>query len=555
MAHVKFSSIDDVKKRVDSEVVGLKDHSFHVGGIDVRRDLDEQLDDTKYGQTLFGYESLKWLLDQEGLLHKPKLVKWGRFKQSLRNDDMPGRDGNVIGFTDLNLNAHLYLSCIPRFYADSTDPKKNSLTWELKRKDSDDEINVYEDVMTPDERSHMSQRGFTETESFKSTVYHSTKAHFLLQSLQKDGLWNPITVTLGKNGELWNCRCHPGSIRSLVFSELDNDDFEIILWDCSDVFEDVPVLTAKELIEIYSVPMKRDIESGRLGLEEAKDSNITFLLTDKRIEIQSGYTNVPEFRPVLYAHAKKTHELFAGKPLSIYIGYDSRHGDLADVCKESLETAIYTYRNQLGPKPPAERQLLRALGDIKIEYLDVSKIPEYDREYADQSTEFTYSRFLIPYLEKYEGFSIFVDNDFIFKKSPLSLFYYLNYDDPVACVQYEDFTPLESKFNGEKNVAYPKKLWSSLMVFNNSHPDCKKLTPDTVNAATGKYLHQFEWAESVSRIPERYILTEGYDTEETKPRNIAVHYTRGGPWVDGMDTSNIDYLPLYEKHKTSLDKQ
>ena len=73
----------------------------------------------------------------------------------------------------------------------------------------------------------------------------------------------------------------------------------------------------------------------------------------------------------------------------------------------------------------------------EVKLLDVSKIPEYTREYANQSTEFTYSRFLIPYLENYEGFSIFVDDDYFFARSPLPFFHFLNPDDAVACVEYD----------------------------------------------------------------------------------------------------------------------
>ena len=94
--------------------------------------------------------------------------------------------------------------------------------------------------------------------------------------------------------------------------------------------------------------------------------------------------------------------------MNIYIGYDSRHSDLAELCKKCLSHGIdWGFGG----------------GDIngcmtkwrpEIKFLDVSKIPEYTRDYANQSTEFTYSRFLIPYLENYEGFSIFLDDDILF---------------------------------------------------------------------------------------------------------------------------------------------
>ena len=94
--------------------------------------------------------------------------------------------------------------------------------------------------------------------------------------------------------------------------------------------------------------------------------------------------------------------------------------------------------------------------------------------------------------------------------------------------QYDFDKYVDTKFNGEKNVSYPKKLWSSPMIFNNAHEDCKKLTPEIVNTESGKYLHQFEWTDKISEIPDWYVFTEGHDTEETIWRPSAYHYTRGG---------------------------
>ena len=105
---------------------------------------------------------------------------------------------------------------------------------------------------------------------------------------------------------------------------------------------------------------------------------------------------------------------------------------------------------------------------------------------------------------------------------------------------------------GEKNVMYPKKLWSSFMVFNNAHEDCKKLTPEVVNTASGQYLHQFEWTDKIDRIPDKYVFTEGMSDENK--RYHAVHYTRGGPWIKDMDCSDISQLDLYKKYKNMLNK-
>jgi len=41
------------------------------------------------------------------------------------------------------------------------------------------------------------------------------------------------------------------------------------------------------------------------------------------------------------------------------------------------------------------------------------------------------------------------------------------------------------------------------------------------------------------------VFTEGHDTRETNWRPSAIHYTRGGPWIEGMDITEIDELNTY----------
>ena len=84
-------------------------------------------------------------------------------------------------------------------------------------------------------------------------------------------------------------------------------------------------------------------------------------------------------------------------------------------------------------------------------------------------------------------------------------------------------------------------------LFNNSHEDCRKLTPEVVNTESGKYLHQFEWTQNIDMIPEQYIFTEGLDDFHHKYDFYAVHYTHGGPWINGMDITDISMLEYYEK--------
>ena len=181
------------------------------------------------------------------------------------------------------------------------------------------------------------------------------------------------------------------------------------------------------------------------------DLHVSYNYTSIEVQTSGEWNNgdkqvEKQWRQKVRDFSKEVSQKFNGKPLNIYLGYDSRHEDIADVqiqsIREACQRSVREDRNRFEPV---------------INLLDVSKIPEYTRDYANQSTEFTYSRFLIPYLENYEGISYFIDDDYIWEHTPLSLFYFLDPEHAVACVKYDFQDHEETKFNGEKNVSYPKK--------------------------------------------------------------------------------------------------
>jgi hypothetical protein len=98
---------------------------------------------------------------------------------------------------------------------------------------------------------------------------------------------------------------------------------------------------------------------------------------------------------------------------------------------------------------------------------------------------------------------------------------------------------------------YPKKLWSSLMLFNCAHPDCANLTPEIVNTKSGQWLHQFYWTDNIGKIPHTYNWCEGScdycsEASETIDEAKVTHFTRGGPWLEG-EWSHIDALEKWHK--------
>ena len=122
-----------------------------------------------------------------------------------------------------------------------------------------------------------------------------------------------------------------------------------------------------------------------------------------------------------------------------------------------------------------------------------------------QSTEFAFSRFLVPYLCNYSGHAIFMDCDMLSRSDISALWRQRTTKYAVQCVQH-DYTPTSTvKFLNQPQTPYPKKNWSSMMIFNNAK--CTALTPDYVNSASGLELHQFKWLENedlVGKVDEEW---------------------------------------------------
>jgi hypothetical protein len=155
-----------------------------------------------------------------------------------------------------------------------------------------------------------------------------------------------------------------------------------------------------------------------------------------------------------------------------------------------------------------------------------------------QSTEFSFSRFLVPYLSGYMGWSLFLDCDMLFRRDIAEL-WALRDDRYAAMCCKHDYTPKEDvKFLGQVQTKYEKKNWSSVVLFNNAR--CTALTPDYVNTATGLQLHQFKWLESddeIGSLPlawNHLVGVYGYD-----PAAANVHFTEGGPYF--YDYASADY--------------
>ncbi|MCE7028121.1 glycosyltransferase [Jiella avicenniae] len=148
-----------------------------------------------------------------------------------------------------------------------------------------------------------------------------------------------------------------------------------------------------------------------------------------------------------------------------------------------------------------------------------------------QSTEFSFSRFLVPALSNFEGWSLFMDCDMMLRADIAELWKLRDDRCAAMCVKHDYVPKIETKFLGQTQTKYEKKNWSSVILFNNAK--CKALTQDYVNSATGLELHQFKWLgndDLIGELPREWNwLVNEYEYNENAKN---VHFTDGGPYFD-----------------------
>lgn len=223
--------------------------------------------------------------------------------------------------------------------------------------------------------------------------------------------------------------------------------------------------------------------------------------------------------------------------MKVFVGYDSKEDIAYEVCKYSI--------------------MKRSPG-VQVEPLIQSELREkniYTREIdLLSSTEFTFTRFLVPYLSEYEGWAIFCDCDFLFVEDVTKLFEIAyrkeNQQYAVMCVHHEYNPTNSTKMDNQTQHLYPRKNWSSLILFNCQHPSNKILTPDVVNSQSGAFLHRFQWLkdEEIGTISHEWnwLVNWYHEPKDGSPK--AIHYTEGGPWFPNYLNCEYGGTWLQEKY-------
>jgi len=197
------------------------------------------------------------------------------------------------------------------------------------------------------------------------------------------------------------------------------------------------------------------------------------------------------------------------KLIPIFVGYDPREAIAYHTCVNSI------IRNSSVP--------------VAIVPVALNLFRDYSETHTDGSNHFIYTRFLVPHLMQYEGWAIFIDGDMIVRGDIAELWELRDAYKDVMVVKHDYKTRMTEKYLGAKNEDYPRKNWSSVILWNcNSHPN-RKLTSEFVQKATGAELHRFSWLldERIGELPPEWNWLP--DEYGPNPDAKLLHYTLGTP--------------------------
>lgn len=200
---------------------------------------------------------------------------------------------------------------------------------------------------------------------------------------------------------------------------------------------------------------------------------------------------------------------------------------------------------------------VRATSPISITPININHIKNiFTREKNNlQSTEFSFSRFLVPYLCNYEGWAIFMDCDMMVIDDIKNLWDLRDDKYAVMCVKHEHKPKEDIKFLNQVQTQYEKKNWSSVMLLNCAK--CKSLTLDYVNNASGLELHRFKWLQSeelIGEISQKWNHLVDYNDKREISEISNLHWTEGGPYFKNYKNCGYNEIWLNEfKNSTKID--
>ena len=213
--------------------------------------------------------------------------------------------------------------------------------------------------------------------------------------------------------------------------------------------------------------------------------------------------------------------------INIFIGYDHREAIAYHVCANSI------IRHSSKP--------------VSLTPLALTNMQDYQETHTDGSNQFIYSRFLVPHLMQYNGWAIFMDGDMLLRDDIEKLWALRDDSKAVMVVKHDYKTKMTEKYLGAKNENYPRKNWSSVILWNCGHEANKVVTPEFIETATGAQLHRFTWLADnlVGELPKvwNWLPDEFGANQDAK----LLHYTLGTPSFHDFATTPMGYEWLRER--------
>jgi glycosyl transferase family 8 len=198
--------------------------------------------------------------------------------------------------------------------------------------------------------------------------------------------------------------------------------------------------------------------------------------------------------------------------IRLFIGYDPREAVVYHVCVNSI--------------------VRHASQPLAVTPLALKNLGGYVERHRDGSNQFTYSRFLVPQLMGYAGWALYIDGDMLLRSDIAELWNLRDEAKALLCVHHDYKTRMKEKYLGAKNQDYPRKNWSSVMLWNCAHPANRGLSAEFVQNATGAQLHRFTWLadDLIGELPKEW----NWLPDELGPNAQAklLHWTLGAPCFD-----------------------
>ena len=195
--------------------------------------------------------------------------------------------------------------------------------------------------------------------------------------------------------------------------------------------------------------------------------------------------------------------------IRIFIGFDTRETVAYHVCAHSL--------------------IRRASQPLALTPLALTNLAGYAERHDDGSNQFVYSRFLVPHLCGHDGWALYIDGDMVVVDDVANLWALRDPAKAVQVVKHDYRTRAHRKYLGSRNQDYPRKNWSSVVLWNCAHPAHRTLTPAFVEGATGSTLHRFGWLDDadIGGLPREWnwLPDEFGENQAAK----LLHWTLGTP--------------------------